>query len=158
MRAPPGFGSSQQWALVEGEDWEGEKEEEGGERRGREDTATKIYQIGQHTAMDLLNLFSIEGNGGNGEETAGSLCRYTVGMMYCRVYTHTEYAHSRPLTYVWSARKYRAVLDAVSSALFLPYGVYVEYAIYAGVRCTTFVSFIWPLTALFLLTAWICMR
>lgn len=51
--------------------------------------------------MDLWNLFSIEGNGGNranrgnGEETAGSLCRYTVGMMYCRVYTHTEYAHSR---------------------------------------------------------------
>lgn len=37
---------------------ERKKEEEGGERREeRRDTAPKIYQIGQHTAMDLWNYF-----------------------------------------------------------------------------------------------------
>ena len=58
------------------------KRKEGRERkRGHGD---KIYQIGQHTAMDIWILYyeGNGGNGGNGEETAGSLCRYTVGMMY----------------------------------------------------------------------------
>jgi hypothetical protein len=80
--------------------------------------------------------------------------------VYCR-YDVLSGIHSHgvcPLTYAWSARKYRVVLDAVSSALFLPYGVYAEYAIYAGVRCTTFVSLICPFTALFLLPAWISIR
>lgn len=53
-------------------------------KRGHDE---KIYQIGQHTAMDIYGFFFFYyegngGNGGNGEETAGSLCRYTVGMMY----------------------------------------------------------------------------
>lgn len=56
------------------------KEEEGGKRKRTEDTRGKIYQIGQHTAMDLW-ISGYEGKG-NGEETAGSLCRYTVAMMY----------------------------------------------------------------------------
>jgi hypothetical protein len=67
------------------------RRERGRGEKKKEGHDDKIYQIGQHTAMDLWIFYS-EGNGGewlecgNGEETAGSLCRYTVGMMmYCRV-------------------------------------------------------------------------
>lgn len=56
-----------------------------------------------------------------------------------------------PTTHVRSMRGQREtterVLDAVSSALFLPYVEYAGYAIYAGVRCTPFVPLICPFTA-----------
>lgn len=79
------------YMATEGKDWEGEKgkrkegrrEEKRRERKGgtrREDITNRTTH--SYGSLDSFTMRGMEGNSGNGEETAGSLCRYTVGMMY----------------------------------------------------------------------------